>query len=320
MQLNTRFVFTPTGPAHIGHVWTAYINWQMARITGGQFWYRFEDVLAMQNKHLREPVREGGLPLAQHYAEENLADMTAIGLPPSKGCLWRQSRHSIADYYWKLYGFEHVFGPWPGELREGMRHPPWGANVDTAAEHPYVTLSRVSADIATGCNVVLRGVSLAHENSMYMMWAHLLLAHLPLDKRKEAIPKLRYIPELKWTEGREVGAAAYARATRISSSSPDAVGNVFVKDVLDAGISGETLFEYLEKIYYHRPLTYTERVHEYLTPGSQVITNFAANVHPMNPYPLVHRHDWERFLETGEVGDWQRVDFPEAEWDKCTWD
>ena len=43
MSFNCRFAPSPTGPLHIGGVWTALFNWLLARKNKGKFFLRIED-------------------------------------------------------------------------------------------------------------------------------------------------------------------------------------------------------------------------------------------------------------------------------------
>ncbi len=322
----TRFVFTPTGPAHIGHVFTAYANRTMALLTGGVFGYRMEEVLALVSMpELREvpsdkqwPEKDAvlaatGIPqaqltLAHRYGYDNVRDMCALGITPLRHQTVWQSHNGITDWFWKFFDWDVHYDPWPGELPKGAVSYPSGAMLATFTEHPYIVLNRVVSDIDMRCTTVLRGEDLRHETSDYMKFAWMVVGH-----RKELIPVLDYLPVLKQSSSSNRGESAYSAADGISSSDPSTCENLRVKDVLAAGISGDKLIHYLENIYFYESVGKGETEKGdlgQLLPSGRVNPSRYAHAAPvgtkyaclpMNPYPIVHLEDWERFMATGEV-------------------
>lgn len=322
----TRFVFTPTGYAHVGHAWTAYVNRLLALLSGGVFGYRIEDTLAQtSDAALRELVSDNGCPkekrakvsiatgipesqltVAHYYGYANIHDMCAIGLGPINCETKWQSQSDITDWYWKnIFEFDEYFGPWPGEMAEGADHHRWGCMLATFAVHPYIALNRVVEDMQMGCTTVLRGEDLKEETPRYMMFAFMIARH-----RTEMIPALDYLPVLQQSASNAEGARAYRDAETISSSMSEMCKGVRIKDVLAAGISGEKLIHYLERIYFRKGTGDTPEGEDgqwlpsgRVNPGryrvEAPVATFAAL--PMNPHPILHREDWERFLATGEV-------------------
>jgi len=320
----TRFVFTPTGPAHIGHAYVAYVNRVIAGWEGGVYGYRIEDTLALVSApELRQPLADSpyagngeiaaatGIPASQlqvaHYwGYENVKDMCAVGLGPLNYETKWQSQSDITNWYWRYFDFDKRMGEWPGPLISEKKGYEWGAMLTTFAVHPYIALNRVVEDIDMRCTTVLRGEGLKGEMAMYMMWAWMVA-----DYRKELIPAMDYIPELRWSTNNDEGHLAYLEADTLSSSQPESHLNMTVKDVLAAGISGAKLIHYLETIYFYGSVGATPEGETAIRarPGAPIDPSryvveapiAIALALPMNPYPILHMEDWERFMATGEV-------------------
>ena len=71
-----RFAPSPTGPLHRGNLRTALVAWLEARLQGGEFLLRIDDLDTPRNRAGAE--------------EEIVADLRWLGLPWD-GPLWRQS-------------------------------------------------------------------------------------------------------------------------------------------------------------------------------------------------------------------------------------
>lgn len=306
----TRMIFTPSGDATVAHAWVASVNRKLAIRSGGIFGYRFEDLLAMVSvEGMAETTREGGPTWARHYADQNLADMIALGLTPSPGHVKRQSGSDVASWYWKLFELDKQWGAWPPENIADAIAPMScrGATLATNVMHPYIVLERVVGDLIMGCTTVLRGEDLRGETSDYIKFARMILGY-----RLEQVPWLVYIPILKQSSSNKRGAAAYAEAGGISTSAPDTASNrLTVRAVLDAGIDGPQLTQYLEKVYFEdmsADLPKSEGnllaedgrsvLPERYDNGPLMVSRVAL---PMDSHPIIHLEDWERFLSTGEV-------------------
>src|SRR5690606_7064569 len=61
-----RFAPSPTGPLHVGNLRTALLSWLYARVDGGRFLVRVEDL---------DPVAS-----REELVEEHLGDLAALGL------------------------------------------------------------------------------------------------------------------------------------------------------------------------------------------------------------------------------------------------
>ena len=239
-RIHTRFVVTPTGPLHIVHALVAWLNKVLAVGSGGTFTIRFETVLAANS--LRE-FREG----RQEVCWQNLAELEALGLGPSPaahlrarglppGCGLRyQEGNGVTGHYYRLWGLEDVYGPWPPlgseEAVNNFEAVYLAGPSGVLAEHPYVILNRVVDDITTGRNVIIRGDDLRGETALYLDFAYRILH----DRGK--LPRLYYIPEVV----REVDPAKAAPCAggpkpeykRLSSSGGAGVnGSMTIADLL----------------------------------------------------------------------------------------
>lgn len=303
-RLYTRFIFTPTGPAHIGHAFTARINYYLARRTGGDWYCGIEDLLAMQSLwYLREAKAPGYETAARAWARENIYDLEWLGLQSNGAMVMYQSdRKQLVDWYYKLFGDERDFGPWPPEWSDGLSSNTKGIYLGLPAigmEHPYVVLSRVVSDIITGRNLVLRGKGLERETGLYRYFAEKICAGY------DGItpPELAYIPEI-----RRAGAGV------LSSAAEKATAGWFIADVRAAGRTATELHQFLDwatmtaearenarQWFALRKGPQVEKASSLMSTVAGAAAVFAALVD--KDEISIDDDDWFRFLETGEVGE-----------------
>jgi len=81
-QLRFRFAPSPNGRLHLGHAYSALLNWRMARQTGGKFLIRIEDIDVLR--------------CSPALAQAALDDLEWLGLVSDEPVLF-QSRH-LPDY------------------------------------------------------------------------------------------------------------------------------------------------------------------------------------------------------------------------------
>ncbi len=288
-RLHTRFVFTPTGPAHLGHAYLARLNKELAVQTGGTFVYRFENVSASSSMACWRDDR-----LAQ--SEANLKEMTAIGLGPSSPETLReqgfdpgigyiyQSDSGIARHYYKLWGLEKFFGSWPPPYPEGAYCNSEAIYLDDRSdhhsEHPYVILERAAQDVQTGRNLVLRGEDLIRELCSYSMFSTMILRD-----HRERLPQQWYLPLIKRENKGEL--------VTLSSSNADLTGNMYIQDFLaarpdDNGV-GEELFAFLDAYTTKEPWP-PKSLRQITTVKANLVSN-----------PVVPQKEWDKFL----AGKWR---------------
>ncbi len=326
-KLHTRFVFTPTGPAHIGHVYLARFCKLLADRTGGSFVYRFEDVLAMQSEgHGKAPQFEApplGMTGAHYWAEKNIEEMEAIGLAAtapdvlremgfSPGIrVKRQSGNGLTDWYWELWGCDKIWGNWPAYKPPGkLTNQPDGVYWDKYSmqtlgncafagmpqnEHPYIILNRCVEDLDTGRNCILRGEGLREEAALYSFFAQRIL-----NGSSTEIPRLYYLHELQHDgEAFEwgIGPAPLHQETpglerghlKFSSSDRVNTGNYYVRDVLEAGREPEELFHFLDAVCLNG-------MH------APDLCGLMGGLLPNLPRdPVIKDADWNAFLEKGRI-------------------
>lgn len=238
MVEHTRFVFTPTGPAHIGHAFMARINRELARRTGGTFVYRVEDILAAVAgaADWRHGRREVG--------QENVASLEALGLtasPPEElvaqsfeaasGLRWQSEHLEMTQFYWRQFGFARWFGPWPLPAIPGQNYERASVMIATHALHPFPTLHRVVEDYVTGRTAIVRGLDIMEESALYGTLSRMVGSGF-LAARE---PEQCYLPLVYKAGGK-----------KLSSSDPQNTKPMFVRDVLEAGRTGEELFSWLD--------------------------------------------------------------------------
>lgn len=143
--MNTRFSPSLNGSLHVGHLWMAWLNWALARRTGGLFVLRFDDVAPLA-------AGEAGDRRAE-WAAEGEALLRRAGIEPD-----RITR--VSDY---LNGEE--LRPVGG--RNLWLRPPALEGWDNVPCTPALVRARVRADIAEGIDAVIRGEELTPELQLY---------------------------------------------------------------------------------------------------------------------------------------------------------
>ncbi len=283
MLYHTRFVFTPTGPAHIAHAFIAWVN----KVIGRTFTYRFECSLAAQQSRAWRDDRTA-------CCEDNLADMVALGLGPSPAEELRaqgmepqwsvlyEYGNGITAWYYRHLDLERTFGKWPCYLapqedrnNEAIYLGSWGLAV---AEHPWIILNRVVMDLTTGRNWIIRGDDLRSECSMYAMLA------TQITGDRYSIPSMVYLPTLYWEKPPKK--THYAP----SSSMPEKTAGMFVKDVLAAGRTAEELFALFERICF---------VPKVWAPKRRTYDGLVGDV--CRKQVIIKNRDWQQFMESGRI-------------------
>ena len=274
MRVHSRFVFTPTGPTHIGHAFLWRINYQLAQRTGGSCDLRFEPALAATSLNKWADTRA--------ICEDNLRDIERLGLPPST-VYWREHEETLR-FYWQLWDLDREFGetyppPYTPAMKGNSEAIYWAAAGNSTLnvpclDHPAIILQRVIDDLATGRNQITRGQDLMGETDLYGYFAMRIL------RDRARLPRLYYIPTLRMEDSKGV-------AVVMSSSDPS--GPILLQNVWEAGRTPEELFRWLDQ------RTYKSGAWDVNWTGPEPV------IVDLLPSPIVlELREWKRFLKTGK--------------------
>ncbi len=273
MRCHTRMVFTPTGPAHLGHAYMASVNRRLALNTGGSFLYRFETEQArMSGVIAGVDLRHGRV----QQAVENYEDMQYLGLEQANTEQYSPSwgeNFEITKWQYRNLGMEECFGPWPTPYYKEMGYNPDALSFATGFQHPFLTLSHVVEDLYSGRNCIVRGPELERERDLYLYLTY------RITRRKDTLPIVCSIPA--------VHRLVNNQKPRLSSSMPEETGNMTVQALIQAGRTAEEFWSWFDKrvfttdwsIYWCSP----EEVLRYIR-------------QPL----LIVQEEWDKFLEDGQ--------------------
>lgn len=156
----TRFRPSLNGPLHLGSLYVAWKNWQMARAYGGQF-VLLADADVPEGKY--------GRPVATELADELLtgwvADLTWFGITPDE--VRRSDEPALREAHYaaaKRLGVEPTDGKQAPNIDRYVRSASDGM---TAAYQPWLTIGRVSDDHELGISAFVRGGDLYSEAQLY---------------------------------------------------------------------------------------------------------------------------------------------------------
>lgn len=191
---NTRFAPTPAGGLHLGHVWVAWLNHDIAHRQGGKFILRLDTVLA---RYFRIPEAE-----IEASCETIVRELEWMGLPPDSVVREDEYQGMVATFLDR-----HVDIPRePIEMNWTISR--YG-NAPKSQCLLHVTPSRVVCDHILRCAPIVRGDDLLFEH-----WWYVYLCHrfgLP-------VPDMAYVPRVCNGSGddlsRSAGNAAVAELRR----------------------------------------------------------------------------------------------------------
>ena len=181
---NTRFNPTNNGPLHIGHLYTALVNEYEAHRTGGRFIVRLEDNQEYWCWQLGNT--------AKAYSMEMRQDLEWFGLKvdewTEQSTMERQAHEAMRAL---LRG---------GELHCERKFAFHGVNVQGSGigyfpYAPYLTAEKVVLDFMQGVNLLIRGVDLISENSLYTYFC---------DVFGLQFPRMVYLPRLSLPGNAEI--------------------------------------------------------------------------------------------------------------------
>lgn len=90
-RFGTRFAPTPSSRLHVGHVWMAWINREIAKRSGGIFWVRIDDLTNIG-------TGQDEISYRRHYGNLILDDLDWMGVSPS-AVAWQSEWRDVLEMY-----------------------------------------------------------------------------------------------------------------------------------------------------------------------------------------------------------------------------
>jgi len=214
IQTNTRFNPTTNGPLHIGHLYVALVNEHEAHRHGDKFILRFDD-----NQFYHRWVTGGDIP---SICREMLDDLQWCGVHPdvvsSQSELQEKTERLLSKFGYHKRGV----------LRHHWTHA-YLPETKSERMYPYVadyTAEKVIQDMIEGVSVLIRGVDLLSEFSLYNYFCDLW--DIP-------IPKQVFLPRLRLQGG-------------VLSDVSKTLGNCKIRDYRGRGVSKEEVLTMLRTV------------------------------------------------------------------------
>jgi glutamyl/glutaminyl-tRNA synthetase len=176
---NTRINTTTNGALHLGHVYTALVNEAVSNETGGRFIVRFDD----SNPAWVSVIGRDRMELIIKGQKE---DMEWVGLRPS---VW-SNQSGIIDEVHKW--ISRRIGLLPDDNSPTTPGIIGGEGLVLYPLTPTLTAEKVVMDWMEGTNLLIRGIDLITEYSLYQYYCRVF--GLPE-------PRHIYLPRLKWAYG-----------------------------------------------------------------------------------------------------------------------
>jgi hypothetical protein len=281
MRIHSRINITPSGvtpirSATIGNLWTARVNHQLARASGGTFVIEFEDVLI---KSMSIQYRDDRRP----YCEEIVAQLANYGVSPSPpdelaafdmpidcGVMLESDYMPLMQFAWKhLLPFRKAYGEWPA-YQTCDTHAVAETISINGGLHPFILLSRALLDWVSMRSAFVNGDECAASQSGYALVATMLY---------NAAPQQNTIPVLRVGSGR-----GDMEALKISVSSTPETNPFYVGVCLEAGLTYHELFGYLEAVAVRPGCNFRVR---------EVVDMLGS----LEPWPVIVESHWRAFLK-----------------------
>jgi glutamyl/glutaminyl-tRNA synthetase len=183
-MFTTRFNPSSNGSLHLGHLYTALVNEALAQSSGGRFIVRFDDSNPYHVNNL-------GPERMARVANEQRRDLLWLGFEPDSW-IW-QSVILVEVYEWLGKRIPLLRDEVPQD-DVPLRVPELIGDDYTPLYPltPTLTAEKVVMDWQAGVTLVVRGVDLLSEYSLYQYYCRRL--DLPQ-------PRHIYLPRLKWAHG-----------------------------------------------------------------------------------------------------------------------
>ena len=184
MAFVTRFNPTANGPLHAGHIYMAMMNEAIAHDSGGRFLVRFDD----SNPFHLTPIgreRMDAIVAGQRY------DLEWLGIPVDEWSKQSETVEQIITTINQSLGAEKL--P-PEEIAESQLCDLLGREYMQLYPYaPRLTAEKVIWDAQAGVNLLVRGIDLITEFSLYQHFCYRFSVSVP--------PRHIYLPRLMGSQG-----------------------------------------------------------------------------------------------------------------------
>jgi glutamyl/glutaminyl-tRNA synthetase len=312
--LNTRIRIAPSGQAHVAHYCLGKLSQEAARITGGTFTMRCQQLWATRDI--------GSWELYKKHAQENMDELQVLGVEPSHPNVflshgmspdWRvqyTDDRGLVDAYWQKLRLDELWGSWPNNSSMALHNDtevmPCDVNSwymhNLSCKHPYIQFAQMVGDVTTGRNFLIRGSDhiqdKAFADAFYPLIAKVHYGLLDFDRQCEKTPCQFFLPRIE----REGGGI-------LSSSSGSDGAGYYLADIIQAGIPPDRLWKFMGRVLWGS----YEIAEEIACNWSQQIPVMPEKMHlrpgphaggrsvmeAIVPRPCINATEWDRFMRSG---------------------
>ena len=183
MAFITRFNPTANGPLHAGHIYMAMINEAIAHESSGKFLVRLDDTspvtMAIVGRERMDAIAVG-----QRY------DLEWLGIPVDE---WSRQSESITQIHAAVSQYLDLEKLPPEEIAQSQMCWLMGReHMDLYPYAPRLTAEKVIWDAQAGVNLLIRGIDLVTEFSLYQHFCF---------KFGVPTPRQIYLPRLMGSQG-----------------------------------------------------------------------------------------------------------------------
>ena len=262
----------------LGNLWMAKINYEIAKLSGGDFELQWQDKHAWnQSPFYQETFVEHGRTQCL-YAEDQ---MRAFGVIPDKVSY----ETDTFDLTWKVWnrmpfskymgGQNYMIGIFPCKMLSTIA-------MNTTVMHPWWITSMVVADMMSGRNCAVHGMDCVEGHSAY----YLIAKHVQQACSKKGTP---FFPEAPVTKLVSAPLLFKEDGTKIAGSDPVATNRFLVKNMIDAGLEPDRLWDFMENKCFKGGLRYENLV---MMEAQQEIF-----MRSFNPDVIITNEEWDALLD-----------------------
>ena len=178
--MNTRFNPGTTGPLHIGHIYMALLNQQVAHSSGGKFVLRFDD-------NARHVVADhGGMEEMENIAYNQASDLRWMSIEPDE-IVFQSEREEELRQFLSQSRFHMVISHFQEGTSETAPTVVCDPEISPREMCAWTIAQRVVQDRWSDIDTVIRGVDLLQNHALYVYFCALFGFRFP---------KCYYMPRL----------------------------------------------------------------------------------------------------------------------------
>lgn len=220
----------------LGNLWVAKLNYEIARLTGGDFEVQWQEYHAQgQGNHYADVFMNHG----RAQCEAAILQMEAFGIHPD-AVTYEMDTFPLSWRVWNRMPFSNYLEGQNYYLGLTPCNRPGTMSMNLAPLHPWWITSMVVSDMVSGRNFGVHGMDCIEGHSAY----NLIAWHVQQTCTEDGdpffptspVPKLVSVPLLLKEDG-----------SKISGSDPVVTNRFFVKSMIDAGLEPSRLWSFLER-------------------------------------------------------------------------